>query len=388
MNRSISITFVATMILASLCFTADAKKPDKPGGGGGGGNALNYDIVHLDDLNGMLADSVGLDINDQQEIVGYANGSESGPSLAVYWTVIDGPNSVETAAHLLPYAGYDEAFTEGINNRTEIVGRGYLGDLEFGLYWPTPDAQPLMLPPLPGDNVSDAKAINNDGIVCGVSWNSLTWTGTPVVWQVTGAPDPEVSNAVELPLPADSQIRRLQGINDLDGDGICQIVGTARSSTASDIPLRWTITSASSALIPAPVAEPLDVEGRADGINNLGEVTGAGLTTDRWEGLVWSGTERYELDRARFIGRAYGYDINDSGWVVGEGSIEKRGTFWYWAAGVWESPQSDMILVEDFLTNSSPFFHLTSAGAVNAGGDIAGGGWTGQYQAYVAIRRQ
>jgi hypothetical protein len=46
-----------------------------------------------------------------------------------------------------------------------------------------------------------------------------------------------------------------------------------------------------------------------------------------------------------------------------------------------------MILVEDFLSSSSPFLHLTSANAVNAGGDIAGGGWTGEYKAYVAIRR-
>jgi hypothetical protein len=141
-------------------------------------------------------------------------------------------------------------------------------------------------------------------------------------------------------------------------------------------------------LIPAPAAEPLDVEGVANGINNLGEVSGESLTGSRWEGTVWSGATKYTLKPARFISSATGFDINDSGVVVGQGPYEKRGVFYYFRAGVWEAPQSDMILLDGFLTNNSPFLNLTSANAVNAGGDIAGGGWTGEFKAYVAIRRE
>jgi hypothetical protein len=251
------------------------------------------------------------------------------------------------------------------------------------------------LPPFQGDTQSDAQKINADGIICGHSWRlvenpdgSQTNVGAPVVWQayLDGGATPVVTNPVALPAPA-GMTGSAHAINDLDAEGICQIVGRG-SNSQGHVPLRWTVASTEFGLIAAPTPEQLDEAGVAYGVNNRGDVCGHSPTGYLASATVWSGENTFVLKRARNIGHTFGRDINDAGIVVGEGGYEKRGVFYSFRAAVWASPQSDMILVDSFLSNNSPYVELNSGSAVNPSGDIVGHGWTGDKQnAYLAIRR-
>lgn len=359
---------------------------------GGGGTAMNYQIVYLDDLEGFLTSTAAYDINSYREIVGYAETTdpETGThSYATYWLVVDGSKGVQTQAYQLPSTGYGGVTATGINDDSEIVGRGYTETENVGLYWPAPDVQPLALPPLQGDSHTDAQKINTNSIICGHSWGATG--GTPVVWQayLAAGKTPAVTNPVSLPMPDGTKSASVYAINDLDGEDICQLVGSVRT-TEGEFPVRWTVASTEFGLLVAPAPESLATEGRALGINNQGDVSGMGptSTSEWWLPTVWSGENTTILKRARNIGFTYLWDINDAGVVVGEGAYTKRGLFYSYRAAVWASPQSDMILVDSFLPNNSPFVELNSGAAVNPAGDIVGYGWTGEKRnAYLAIRR-
>ncbi len=219
-----------------LCFTpAQAKKPDKPGGGGGGGDAgPSYQIVELDSV-GSLLEGHPIDINNSGLIVGTVNEPILDEWFAASWTVDKAGGTVTSTLHLLA----DGHHADGVNDHGEIVGFRVDEENEaIAVYWESwEDATPLDLEPLDGDTRSSAKAINNEGVICGYSARKIygpdpeNLGGDPivvdterraVVWKVT---EGVVEGPVELPgLDLDDSSIDT-AINENDADGIAQVVG-------------------------------------------------------------------------------------------------------------------------------------------------------------------
>ncbi len=112
-----------------------AKKGGKPGGGGGGGGAA-YTIIPFTPAGLTSVSSYVGDINEQRQAVGGV-GLGNGASLAIHL-------DLDTGAYTTLIGG---AAAAGVNNFDETVGDNGV----CGLFWRSPSATPVELPPLTGD---------------------------------------------------------------------------------------------------------------------------------------------------------------------------------------------------------------------------------------------
>ena len=369
----------ACLIFAGL---GEAGKPDKGGkpDGGGGDSGLSYQIVALDDAGGMVCDGVGEDVNNLGLVVGSVRDAITDSPYAACWILGESNGEVDSTLTLL--SGGTGA--NGVNEDGEIVGEGveFAGtDVEYlGLYWPAPGAEPVELDPLAGHDVSVPYAINDDGVICGVSavvggpWTSRRAVAWRVTW-VDGAA--EVFGPVELP----GGLEGAQGvaITNNDGSGVAEIVGYGwgPNASASEAVVWQVVSGPNGTLTALPLPELLAVDAEAYGINSAGSVCGQ---VDN-EAIVWSPDETTVLERPtkgkNSVALTHALDINDAGLVVGIGGpgiIDSRAVFW-------GSANAKMVYLDSFLDADSQLAGLSQANAANEHGDIVGEAWNGAFLA-------
>ena len=132
----------------------------------------------------------------------------------------------------------------GINNLNQIVGIN--GDYS-ALFWSSPSASPISLPPLPGDLTSTAGRINDAGIIVGDSegLDTQTW----VVWRVyldeNGTQ--QVDGPKVLP-PLQESVHAVWDINEVVG-GTAQLVGESDGEAVV-----WTVEVNEDGTLAAPAA--------------------------------------------------------------------------------------------------------------------------------------
>lgn len=341
--------------------------------------APSYTIVRLDDLCGLFTDAYAWDINNLGHMVGQV---DDGLSMwGAFWALTTSNGTTHTSLSILK--GGNVAAT-GINDSQEIVGGGFdaTGD-HLGLFWSSPEADPVVLPPLPGHDQSNATAINNDGVICGISKTAGGGETTrAVAWRVNMIGEtPVVFGPVALPDTGSGS--RANSMNDNDASDIAVIAG--EFIFPDNAAVAWGVQSLGDgtlAVVPTPaVVNPTAV---ANGINNQGVVCGS-LAGSPVEAVVWSGSARRILSRSKFVMAAWANDISNSGVIVGTGSYQRnyeRGE----RAVVWNSATSSMIVLETFLVAGSPFSHLSDAFAINDQGLIIGNGSIGnQRAAFLAV---
>lgn len=164
-------------VIAACCIgvpTALAKKPDNPGGGGGGGgngggnNGVTYEIVQLDALEGSADD-----INENGEVVGGSGGQP------YYWQVTDGETVSVVGVQLsLGSSGATGGYAKAVNDNGAICGatQTYAGNAQTAVVWLSAAADPIELSAEAG-----ALDVNNNGIVVG----SVGFVGsTAAAWHV------------------------------------------------------------------------------------------------------------------------------------------------------------------------------------------------------------
>ena len=163
-------TLAALAALIVVTISSDTALAQKGSKGGGGQDGPIYTIVPFMPVGSTSSASSVEDINDLRQAVGvldYANGVHE----AIHRDV-DGVYTTLTGG----------AAANGINNLNEIVG----WNGTTALFWASPSASPFSLPPRTGDSISEAEAINDDGIVIGTSsgWVDGEYVTVPVVWRV------------------------------------------------------------------------------------------------------------------------------------------------------------------------------------------------------------
>lgn len=381
MSQKSRFLAVLTATLAVACgIPAFAAKPPK----------LSYQILQLDlvEPNGVVyTRSFAYGISSQGQVVGGVSNSVDQFSPA-YWTtsVVDG--KVQSTLNLLvPYAG--NAGASGINENGEIVGEGKTDDgHNVGLYWADAASAPQDLPPLDGDDGSRAFAINKNGVICGCSTHSFVRDDgqvidepRAVVWRVNGGI--LVCGPVELPT---AQFSSAEAISDNDITNCARVVGSSYPDTsASDSAVEWTVLDNAGTLTVVD-SEVLNDVGVADalGVNNGGKVCGRALTqtTTGWNAVVWTGDSTQTLNGARFFYSPAARDINNKGVIVGTAQHKVS----LLRAVMWPSATGSMVVLDQFLDDSSPFGILCAADAVNDSGAIVGFGWDGtEWSAFLAV---
>lgn len=239
------------------------------------------------------------------------------------------------------------------------------------LYWANAGAAPLLLPPLNGGVSSSARAINNQGVVCGLSAHTGGWQA--VAWRInwSGA-EPSVCGPIPLPTQ-EGDVSTASAINNNDEDGYAQIVGhfSVGDPTAA---VAWTVQSLPGGTLTV-VGTRIVEEGlaKALGLNDAGTICGEVGSPN--QPVVWIGDQSapLHLAHAQDIVDGSALAINNNGTIVGcasSGMVDDE-------AVVWPSADAQMVRLNKGLGRKSPFLFLVEACAVNDLGVIVGYGLTG-----------
>lgn len=264
-----------------------------------------------------------------------------------------------------------------MNNNGQIIGENDVA----GLFWSSPSAEPIWLPPLPGDVRSWATAINDSGIIIGGSDNDFINPGIGVIWRVI--PNTQggwrVDGPLPLgPLPGDS-VSWGADINEV-AENEAQVTG--RSSGATDEAVVWTIALTAEGKLALP-GDPvplgtlgLNSPSKSVGasINELGTVCGE---SDRRPFFVVPGDVPQALSVPRDTYDGAALAINEVGEIVGELDIRKtKGGQTLppdWHVYLWRDGTSIQLLKQ--IDPSSGWERLTTVATLNNAGMIAGQGW-------------
>jgi len=316
------------------------------------------------------------DLNDCGQAVGVEEFS-SGSSPKVYRALhLDIATNIYT---LLP----DASFARGVNNLDQIVGTRTLSDGRLvGMFWKAPDAAPVDLPPLvaPGHTQSAALAINDAGVVVGVSSNDDRSSASAAVWIVKVEGDAvSVHGPWELP-PLDDDARGCaEDLNEVIG-GCCQVTGDTGQSYEAVV---WTVFVDGTTATPGPVVSLVENHAWSVGsaINDSGDVCGLVSVDNKSMPFVAPEDQTAQpLPVPRNTEYGHAYDINNLGEVVGTLRIlVKGGWFSREFAYLWKD--GAMIDLETQIDCDSGW-GLGGAYRINDAGIIAGHGGSLDFQSH------
>ena len=325
-----------------------AKKPPEP--------AQGYTIIpFMPDGSNSIASNVA-DINEHGQAVGkleYADG--------VHEAIHRDVNGVYT-----PLVG--GTFANGINNSNEVVGTNGTS----ALFWSSPSALPISLPPLPGDSISWAYRINGDGIVIGESASVLDgdYLSAPVVWRVFIGTEQNWQISGPLPLPPlqTGAVTLVWDVNEVV-NGIAQVAGESASEAVV-----WTVAvDAEDDTLAVSSVESRGVTGltwsTAYGVNNLADICGV---VDRVPYVDFIGQDPQVLPLPRKITAGSARDINDDGDIVGYVTEWTRFYPGRDYAQLWKD--GERIDLATQIPDDSGWERLSSAWRINNDGVIGGAG--------------
>jgi len=348
---------VAVVAVAAVCGAPEsrAKPPDKPSDGGG----TSYDLVVLAPLGaGTWTSTVG-DLNEVGKLVG---SYEDTPGLprAFYYDVVAGEYTTLTGGTI----------ALGINNADNIVGADW--DAGQALYWHSSTANPVTLSPLPGDIEAYAGDINGSRMACGRSFNDAFFQ-SGIAWLIDsgGIPDDPI---VLPPLPEDD-VSQAHQITDVNSDGVALITGFSGIKSqrfTSETAVLWAVEldeNGNLHLLAGPLGLGTLSGGYSEGyaVNNDGEVCGE---SEAWPFLAPTGSTSLPLPGLDNAATGYAADLNENGQIVGELQIVKR----------WQ-PESHAVLWENGAAvdlsktvSLGRWERLENASEINGAGLIAGDG--------------
>jgi len=370
-NRAAGIAAVAgALLILSIAGTASAWPPGgsgggHSGGGDGGGQTAPYTIVRFSPPGLTSTSSFIDDLNDQGQVVGGVN-LPDGTWQPVHFDLQTGDYTLlelETGAF-------------GINNLNQIVGEDGL----IAAFWAGPQAPPVALAPLTGDALSRALAINDTGIVVGLSEDgaNATWDPIAVVWRVVVDDQGvvHVNGPKALPhLPGDIHSTAVD-INEVV-DGMAQATGWSIDDVGRPEAAVWSIDLNGDGTL----AEPGPPEGlgtvglssstasEAAAINSSGDVVGESYP---WPFLAPDGSGAMLLPLTRNTSGGSAKDINDSGRIVGILKLDEQGLFGQEHATLWSA--GTIVDLAKQIDRNSGWERLRWATHINNSGIIAGWG--------------
>jgi hypothetical protein len=241
--------------------------------------ADDYELVMLEPPGFEIVDSTAMSISELGQVAGFfeeLNGTFRGftydSASESYWVT-------ESNFALVDLNNFGQIVGEDWSSRTKIWSTKAARDIGFQAYfWNSQGDQPRPLPPLPGEEITSANGINDQGLIIGFSADEnfaslpLPYVITPVVWQATPT---GVSVPIPLPLPVGHFIGRAEGISQPNGNGVSYIVGASGNLANGnpEIAVRWKVKvkpNGTLVLLEGPVE--LTTAGES-GVGNAGRAT-------------------------------------------------------------------------------------------------------------------
>jgi probable HAF family extracellular repeat protein len=199
----------------------------------------------------------GHGLNNLGQMVGASK--EGAPNYflhAVLWQTKDTPPQDLGFLGKGAYVDYSEAY--GINDLAHVVGNSALGTATRGFLWR--NGRMIDLGALSGQVVSEARVINNQGLIAGKS------NLYPVIWKYDVANSNSTPVIQQLPIPSGFFSAQPTAVND-SGD----VAGYAGSPSIDAHAILWRNGQAIDLGV-----WPGGRYSVANGINNLGQIVGAG----------------------------------------------------------------------------------------------------------------
>jgi probable HAF family extracellular repeat protein len=302
--------------------------------------APRYTVKRLAPAEGPSA--VAYSINNAGQVAGGSGAAHAPSAAAVVW---DGTNM--RAIHGSNHSGYTAAY--GVNLSQSVVGSTNTDSALRGFRW-TAEKGMALLPVLPGDNSSEALAINDAGVISGFSGGpsglrAVLWTEENVR-ELDGLSGSDHSEAVSLNSSGDAvgfsdsangrhallwiKSGTMRDLGDLPGDDSSsaaaindarQVVGTSEGPNGSRAFL-WSEAEGMRNLGTLPGG----AHSRAAAINKSGEVVGTSDGSFGLRAFIWTPSSGLvdlnsliPSDSGVVLSGAAG--INDSGQIVALGSI-------------------------------------------------------------------
>ena len=320
-----------------------------------------YNVIDLGTLGGISSQAKA--INDSGQIVGSATAAGESAYYAALWT-----NSSSAAINLGALGGTSSQ-ANGINSVGQIVGWAFLtGDTaSHAALWTNSSDAAIDLGTLGGTS-SQANGINSAGQMVG--WADLTNnTSHAVLW--TGGTSP----AIDLGTLG-GMSSQANGINDSG-----QIVGFAytTSNTASHAAL-W--TNGSSAAIDLGTLG--GTFSQANGINDSGQIVGSATPPGdaAYHAVFWTNSSSAAVDLGTLGGTAcQANGINSAGQMVGWAFLSNNTSH----AFLWTSGASPAVDLNTLIPTNSGWV-LSYPYAINDSGEIVGYGTvSGNIHAFALI---
>jgi hypothetical protein len=357
-------SLAVVMTLSLFCFSiALAKKPSGTGGGGGGGGGAGYNLVVLAPLGTNTYTSTVGDINENGKIVGSFADVKNNTQPFYYDVVTQKYTALE-------YTTLSRTRALGINNASNIVGVDW--DVGQALYWNSPTADPVALPPLPNDTEAIASGINDTRMVCGRSFDdSFYWRG--VAWQIDASGN--VESQVELPSLVGDDIAVVFQISEVDADGIALVTGYSGiqdQEFTSETAVLWEVGLDNDGvlqLLAGPVGLGTIAGGYSLGysVNTLGDVCGE---SENWPFLALEGQTAQALPGLDNSDVGIALDLNENGQIVGKLQVWSKRSPGFRAV-LWENGEAVDLSKRVSLGRSE---RIEDAGKVNNTGLITGNG--------------
>lgn len=301
------------------------------GGGGSGGSGSSSGTLAPGGSGaslGQVVDSQGntvaaaftnaVDINDSNEVIGFAATSAVGNFTAALWSVDTTGEATVTPTTLASLAGNTFSAAFSIDNAGNVVGQSAKGAGRVAVLWRDgAPVSPVELPPLAAGD-SAAFGISPDGSRIVGEGTDATGTTRAVLWRVS--PDGSVASPQLLPTnifvkitPAGNLPVAFSSASDVNDFGF--IVGEVEDGDGVLHAAVWE-PGTGNAYTPVDLSLVAEAGSSAFGINAAGQVVGesqgAGGGTSA---ILWNKVVLYQRTAIASSGSAS--DINDTGRIAG-----------------------------------------------------------------------
>lgn len=184
MMKPLGILFALTLLLAGCGGgSSSAPAPQPPGALEVGGGGLTLDETADDQGGALLVNfSLAVDVNDANDIIGYAEVTQGADFVAALWSVDTNGGVTVTARELSPLTGNSFSAAFALDDNGNAVGQSAAGAQLVAVIWEAGSSTPTALPALAAGN-SKAFGISADGsLIVGEAQEAGTLNTRGVIW--------------------------------------------------------------------------------------------------------------------------------------------------------------------------------------------------------------
>ena len=276
--------------------------------------------------NATASFSLAVALNDDGQVVGFAETAANSEFRAAIWTVDVAGATTAVPTPLPPLAGHTFSAAFAVDDNGQVVGESR-GTTEFSaVIWKTATAA-TPLPPLVAGRGATAFGISSDGRLIVGEAEDVSFNRRAVIWEVNL--DGTIADPVALPVDAftiGTLPSRGSVANAVNDNG--WVAGEVEDGEGISHAVLWR-PGVGGTFITTDLRQGLEISSSAFAINSLGQVVGESeLTAGNNAAVIWADNGEGEFTRTTIEDTAEATGINDLGRVAGMATAAPLATVW------------------------------------------------------------